>query len=118
MRNALPVGRQGLRRVFEPDVLRKVALISLARHSGFSLAEIGRMFSAEGAPKLDRAMFADKAAEVQATIDRLMTVRDSLDHLARCRAPDHWQCPEFRRILDGALPVHSRPVRRVSRQRL
>lgn len=108
------VGRKGLKRLFTPDALQKVALITLARQSGFSLAEISGMFDVAGEPSLDRSLFADKAAEVQATIEQLCTVRDSLDHMARCSAPDHWQCPEFRRILGGALPVRSRPSRAMS----
>ncbi len=34
------VGRRGLRRMFEPAVLRRLALIALGRDVGFSLIEI------------------------------------------------------------------------------
>ena len=37
-----PIGRQGLRRQYDPKVLDRLALISLARAAGFSLEEIAR----------------------------------------------------------------------------
>ena len=38
------VGRQGLRRVFGPDVIERLALIALGRSAGFSLDEIAVMY--------------------------------------------------------------------------
>lgn len=49
------VARRGLRRVFEPEVLLRLALISLGQKAGFSLDEIGRMFAAER-PEIDREL--------------------------------------------------------------
>jgi DNA-binding transcriptional MerR regulator len=45
-------GRRGLRRTFEPTVLERLALIALGRLAGFSLDEIGRMFGADGKPRM------------------------------------------------------------------
>jgi DNA-binding transcriptional MerR regulator len=42
------VGRRGLRRVFAPDVLERLALIALGRSAGFSLNEIAQMFAPGG----------------------------------------------------------------------
>ena len=36
-----PIGRHGLRRLFDPNVLDRLALISLGRAAGFSLAGAG-----------------------------------------------------------------------------
>ena len=52
-------GRRGLRRLFDPGVLERLALVSLARTAGFSLDEIGRMFGPGGEPRIDRRMLAD-----------------------------------------------------------
>jgi DNA-binding transcriptional MerR regulator len=92
------VGRRGLRRVFVPGVLDRLALIALGRSAGFSLEEIGRMFGADGRPRIDRAMLTAKANELDATIRRLGAMRDGLRHAAACPAPSHFECPKFRRL--------------------
>jgi DNA-binding transcriptional MerR regulator len=93
------VGRRGLRRLFDPDVLERLALIALGRSAGFSLAEIRRVFTHGGRAQIDRAMLADKAQELDGTIRKLMAMRDGLRHAAACPAPSHLQCPTFRRLL-------------------
>jgi len=93
------VGRQGLRRVFGPDVLDRLALIALGRTAGLSLDEIGAMFAPDGAPRIDRKLLAEKADELDRMISRLSAMRDGLRHAAACRAPSHMECPTFRRLL-------------------
>ncbi|MBL9023079.1 MAG: helix-turn-helix domain-containing protein, partial [Myxococcales bacterium] len=83
------VGRHGLRRLFDPSVLERLALIGLGRAAGFSLDEIGAMFTADGRPRIDRAKLAAKADELDATIKKLAGMRDGLRHAAACRAPSH-----------------------------
>jgi len=95
-------GRRGLRRLFDPDVLDRLALIAVARTAGFSLDEIGRMFGPGGQPRIDRRMLADKAEELDRTIRRLSAMRDGLRHAAACPAPTHMECPTFRRFLSAA----------------
>jgi DNA-binding transcriptional MerR regulator len=96
------VGRRGLRRVFDPGVLERLALIALARAAGFSLDEIARMFAAGGRLRIDRQMLAAKAVELDRTIRELSAVRDGLRHAAVCPAPSHMECPKFRRLLRAA----------------
>ena len=96
------VGRRGLRRLFDPDVLERLALISLGRAAGFSLDEIARMFAPDGRPRIDRALLAAKAGELDATIRKLTAMRDGLQHAAVCPAPSHMECPKFRRLLGFA----------------
>jgi DNA-binding transcriptional MerR regulator len=93
------VGRRGLRRVFDPGVLERLALIAVGQGAGFSLDEIARMFAPDGRPRIDRQMLAAKAEELDATIRELTAMRDGLRHAAACRAPSHMECPTFRRIL-------------------
>ena len=95
-------GRQGLRRLFNPDVLERLALIALGRSAGFSLDEIAGMFAPDGRPRIDRRMLAAKAEELDGTIRRLGAMRDGLRHAAACPAPSHLECPTFRRLLKGA----------------
>jgi DNA-binding transcriptional MerR regulator len=96
------VGRHGLRRVFGPEVLERLALVALGRAAGFSLREIARMFAPDGQPRIDRMMLADKAHELDRTIRELSAMRDGLRHAAACRAPSHMERPTFRRILRAA----------------
>ena len=95
-------GRQGLRRMFDPGVLERLALIAVGRSAGFSLDEIALMFAPEGGPHIDRKMLADKADELDRTIRKLSAMRDGLRHAAACPAPGHMECPTFRRILRAA----------------
>ena len=111
------VGRRGLRRVFDRGVLERLALISLGRAAGFSLDEIAQAFSTDGRVRVDRQLLAGKARELDATIRRLVALRNGLRHAANCPAPSHMECPTFRRLLSGALrgarvPAPSGPARK------
>ena len=101
------VGRRGQRRLFEPAVLERLALIGLARAAGFSLDEIARTFPA-GRGAIDRSRLSAKADELEARIRRLEAIGEGLRHAARCPEPSHFDCPSFRRLLglaaSGALP--------------
>jgi len=96
------VGRQGLRRRFEAAVLDQLALISLGQAAGFSLDEIGSMFSPDGQPSIDRRMLAAKADEIDGMIKRLKAMSNGLKHAAVCPAPSHAECPTFQRLLRAA----------------
>ncbi|HEX6154646.1 MAG TPA: helix-turn-helix domain-containing protein [Burkholderiales bacterium] len=95
-------GRRGLRRLFDSAVLDRLALIALGSAAGFSLDEIARMFAPDGKPRIDRAMLAAKAQELDRTIRKLGAMRDGLRHAAACPAPSHLECPTFRRLLRAA----------------
>jgi len=116
------VGRRGLRRTFDADVLERLALVALGRSAGFSLDEIAQMFTPRGRPRIDKQMLASKAEELDATIRRLSGMRDGLLHAAACTAPSHFECPTFLRLLRaaaaGAIGSHeTRPGRRRSQSR-
>lgn len=96
------VGRRGLRRLFDSGVLERLALIALGRSAGFSLDEIASLFAPDGRPQIDRRMLAAKAEELDGTIRELSAMRDGLRHAAVCPAPNHMECPTFRRLLKGA----------------
>ncbi|WP_164010612.1 helix-turn-helix domain-containing protein [Pyxidicoccus trucidator] len=96
------IGRRGLRRLFAPDVLERLALIALGRAAGFSLDEVALMFASDGRPRIDRKMLAAKADELDRTLRKLTAMRDGLRHAAACPAPSHMECPTFRRMLRAA----------------
>ena len=96
------IGRRGLRRLFDPGVLERLALIALGRSAGFSLDEIALMIGRGGRPRIDRRMLAAKADELDRTIRRLGTMRDGLRRAAACPETSHLDCPHFQRILRAA----------------
>ena len=108
-----PIGRRGLRRLFDPGVLERLALIALGRTAGFSLDDIAQMFAPDGRPSIDRKMLAARAEELDRTIRGLIAIRDGLRHAAKCPAPSHMECPTFRRYLgaaaSGAIKVREKP---------
>jgi DNA-binding transcriptional MerR regulator len=92
-------GRRGLKRLFEPAVAERLALIALGRASGFSLEEIAAML---GGPDIDRTRLRAKAAELDKRIETLTRMRDGLRHAADCKVPQLMDCPHFLRIVKVA----------------
>ncbi len=113
------IGRRGLRRLFDPSVLERLALIALGRAAGFSLDEIALMFAPDGRPRIDRQKLLAKADELDQTISRLTEMRNGLRHAAACPAPSHMECPTFRRFLRAAVSraPDKRPATAVRRPR-
>jgi DNA-binding transcriptional MerR regulator len=113
------VGRRGLRRLFEPAILERLALVALGQSAGFPLKEIAGMFAPDGRPRIDRARLAAKADELDRTIRRLTAMRDGLRHAAACPARTHMECPTFRRLLKRAsgrpMPMERRRARSARR---
>jgi DNA-binding transcriptional MerR regulator len=103
------VGRSGLRRTFDDGVLERLALIALGQSAGLSLDEIATMFAPDGKPRVDRALLARKADEIDARVAELVKIRNGLRHAAACRAADHMECPTFRRLLGTASARRARP---------
>jgi DNA-binding transcriptional MerR regulator len=110
-------GRRGLRRLFDAGVFERLALIALARAAGFTLDQIASMFSPDGRVRIDRAMLAAKADELDHTIRRLRAMRDGLRHAAVCRAPSHLECPTFRKLLAAAAAGEIRAPETRTRKR-
>lgn len=96
-------GRRGLRRVFDPSVIERLALIALGQSAGFTLEELARLLKRSARPAINRKRLAEKADELDERIRELTAMRDGLRHAADCKAPSHWACPTFQRLLRGAL---------------
>lgn len=92
-------GRHGLRRQYQPQVLQQLALITLGRTAGFSLAEMRQMLGDGGSLEVDRKALQRKADELDRSIRRMTALRDGLRHVAQCPAPQHLECPKFQQIL-------------------
>jgi DNA-binding transcriptional MerR regulator len=102
------VGRHGLRRYFAKDVIETLTLISLGRNAGLSLDEIGEMLLPQGL-KIDRDLLLCKADELDKKIIEMTAMRDGLRHASACKAPNHMECPKFRRLLNVAGKKWGRP---------
>ena len=100
------VGRSGLKRLFSDNVIERLALISLARSVGFSLQEIRELFATKHQGEINRPLLTRKADELDAQIKRLTKMRDGLRHTAACKAPSHFECPTFLRLLNIAGNKH------------
>lgn len=114
------VSRHGLRRQFPPEVLLQLKLIAMGKQAGFTLEEIAGMFGRNGTPDLPRDVLHRKADEIDRQIHDLTALRDTLRHVAECRAPTHMECPTFRRLVDlagkrgerrGAATLNNKPYR-------
>ena len=96
------VARNGLRRQYAPEVLPRLAAISLARLSGFSIAEIRLLFATNGTPEEWKPLAALKVEELSSQIERLEFLRINLQHALACSSPNIWSCKYFRHALATA----------------
>lgn len=97
-----PVGRNGLRRTYAPDVIDRLAVVIAAQATGFSLAEIGGMLEGDG--RQVRAQIAAKVAEIDARIAAMEVAREHLGHALECEHEQVLECPSFRAGVRGMLP--------------
>lgn len=93
------VGRRGIRRIFEPDVLMRLSLIQLGQKAGFSLSQIANMLGSSGTPQIDRQKLAQQADLLDEKIRELTSLRRVLRHVTTCTAPSHLECPTFQRLM-------------------
>lgn len=93
------LGRRGLKRLFGPEVLDQLSLITLGKTAGFSLDEIKAMFGSDGRPKISRDKLEEKADDLDRQIQHLSGLRDMIRHVAECSASSHMECPKFRKLL-------------------
>jgi DNA-binding transcriptional MerR regulator len=106
------IGRHGIKRLYAESVSQRLAFISLARAAGFSLDDIAEMLS-EGEITIDRSLLLQKANELDTKINELIAMRDGLRHAAACKAPSHFECPRFLRLLHIASTNRFRPAAKI-----
>lgn len=98
-----PVGRDGLRRQYNENVINKLQLIALGQAAGFSLNEIATMFSPENKLALNRVQLLQRAKDIDGTIRKLQLLSRGLKHVACCTKTEHSECEEFKRIVSRGL---------------
>jgi DNA-binding transcriptional MerR regulator len=100
-----PVSRRGGRRCYDEGAVEEVGAILLFQDVGFTLAEIGRLTSAEADPATHAALMADKVDELARKADEIAVARDALRHALDCPAPTLTACPSFQRIVRERLDL-------------
>ena len=112
-----PATRRGLRRQYPERVLLQLKLVAMGKLAGFSLKEIAGMFGPDGNPDLPRTRLREKADEIERQLGELTVLRDTLRHVADCRAPSHMECPTFLRLVAATGRQAARRAKKVTRKR-
>lgn len=97
-----PIGRDGLKRLYKPEVLTRLALILLAKQNHFSLDEISILLDNMDTG-LDRHFIGSKIEEIEQHIVHLQQIKEGLLHITHCKAENHFLCPNFQNILNNVL---------------
>ena len=86
----------GMRR-YNPAIVRRLAIIDLAQHVGFTLDEIGQLFGPDHRPPHDRirALAIHKLPEIEALIAHAATIRRLLVSCAACKCESLDECTLF-----------------------
>jgi DNA-binding transcriptional MerR regulator len=95
--------RVGLRRQYTPDVIDRLAIITLAREAGFSIAEIRTLLATDGAATAWKPLVAAKVKSLRDHIGRLESTLSGLEHSLKCKSPNALTCPTFRATLADAF---------------
>ncbi len=93
-----PIGRNGLKRIYDAGVIEHVAVILLGRNVGYSLDEITEMLKTDDL-KIDKQKLTDQADKIEKTIKQLTAMVKGLRHAAECPAPSHFECCKFQQVL-------------------
>ena len=91
-----PAPKEGGRRVYEPDILDRIAVIKLAKEAGMTIAETKNLLGPIGrgrpAAQTWQKMTRDKLAEIDEQIARLERMKSVLAMLTGCECPTLEDC--------------------------
>lgn len=99
------VSRNGLRRQYEPEVIKELALITLAKSAGFTLNEIAALLERPVTKSLPRSALMQKADDLEQQAERLLNLSRMLRHVANCPHESHFECARFNKLLKIATRV-------------
>ncbi|MEW7008513.1 helix-turn-helix domain-containing protein [Lentilitoribacter sp. EG35] len=108
------IGRRGLKRLFDPSVLQRLALVALGRMANFSLSEIRSLLLSDQGTFIDRDVLRAKAVEIDRQISVLQQVRNGLIHAAECPASSHLECPRFQKMMRVAAKEQAKATKRAN----
>jgi DNA-binding transcriptional MerR regulator len=102
-----PVRRRSGRRYYDEGAVDDVGAILLFQDVGFTLAEIGRLSSAQADRATHAVLLAGKLDELARKADEIAVAREALRHALDCPAPTLAACPSFRRVVHERLELRS-----------
>ena len=105
-------GRHGLRRLYEPEVIQRLALIDMGRAAGLPLAEIAELFGRKATPDIRREDLHRRALALDSEARGMMALATMMRHVADCPAPSHLECPSFLKLLRVGSAHRARARRR------
>ena len=112
------VGRRGLRRQYESNVLKRLAVISMSRSAGFSLDEIRPIFGHDGGVNIPRDELRRRAMELERKAKEIKALASMMEHVADCPASSHLECPSFQKLMRIGTRYQSRVRNKMKRPSL
>ena len=103
-----PAERRAGRRHYHRSAVEVVGTILLLRDVGFTITEIGQLYSSRADRAARRALLRCKLEELSRKAAEIDLARQALEHGFDCPAPDIITCPNF------AAHVHQRVATGVS----
>lgn len=98
------VGRSGLRRQYDPEVIDHLAVIVLCQRAGFRLDEISELLATGGGPRW-KDLARRKLAEVRSQVRSLELIERGITHALGCPSDNVLHCEHFRAELAAVIPV-------------
>ncbi|OTG81000.1 helix-turn-helix domain-containing protein [Acinetobacter sp. ANC 4648] len=95
------IGRKGLQRIFHIQVVDQLLLIGLGKQAGFTLKQLHKMLQNKSQP-IDKNKLEQRASEIDAQIQQLDALRQSLRHVAQCQYENPLECSQFQKLLRNA----------------
>ncbi|MHC1550495.1 helix-turn-helix domain-containing protein [Phyllobacterium sp. K27] len=109
------VGRHGLRRQYEPVVLKRLALINMARTAGFLLSDVADIFGRNSELVIPRDELRTRADALDKKAQEIKALAAIMRHVADCPATSHMECTTFQKLLRVGTKHQSRIRQQKSR---
>lgn len=90
-----PTERRAGRRHYHPSAVEVVGAILLLRDVGFTISEIGQLYSSRADRATRRTVLRRKLEELSRKAAEIDIARQALEHGINCPAPDIITCPNF-----------------------
>lgn len=104
-----PAARVSGRRRYTSDHVVRVLTIIRAKAAGMSLEQIREMLAACGQAER-QALLQRHHAALEERLREIAASKALIEHLMRCTADDFTRCPDYRRIVEGAVGLHEGAV--------
>ena len=102
-----PAERRAGRRYYDEPAVDVVGAILLLQDVGFTLAEIGRLWSDRTDRATQGVLLADKLDELRRKAEEIAVARQALQHALECPAPRLAECPSFRGVVHERLELRA-----------